>query len=45
MITLFPDQNSYDHQVSSKENKQLERLLLDAFDKCSAVAGAGVGVG
>jgi len=31
--------------VSSKENKQLERLLLDAFDKCSAVAGAGVGVG
>ena len=32
------DQNSYDHQAASKDNKQLERLVLGVMDKCSAVA-------
>ena len=29
------EQNSYDHQAASKDNKQLERIVLDAFDKCT----------
>ena len=32
------DQNSYDHQAASKDNKQLERLVLGAFDRCSAIS-------
>ena len=30
------EQNSYDHQAASKDNKQLERIVLDAFDKCTS---------
>ena len=30
------EQNSYDHQTASKDSKQLERILLDAVDKCTA---------
>ena len=29
------EQNSYDHQAATKDNKQLERIVLDAFDKCT----------
>ena len=31
------EQNSYDHQAASRDNKQLERIVLDAFDKCTAM--------
>ena len=33
-LSRILDQNSYDHQASTKQNKHLERILLDGFDKC-----------
>ena len=31
-------QNSYDHDSHSKGHKQLERLLVEGFDRCQAEA-------
>ena len=34
------EQNSYDHQAASRDNKELERIVLDAFDKCTTALSA-----
>lgn len=37
-LSRILDQNSYDHQAATKESKNLERIVLDAFDKCQAAS-------
>ena len=37
-LSRILDQNSYDHQAATRESKNLERIVLDAFDKCQAAS-------